>query len=97
MTFNREFFERNPEFGKGENNPMYGLKGELHPRYGKKHSEETKNKLKKPKTEEHKNKLSIAKKNAKKKTCYYCGKTMDPSNYGQYHGDKCKLKNKNYE
>jgi len=71
----------------GKNNPMYG----------KKHSEETKNKLKKPKTEEHKNKLSIAKKNAKKKTCYYCGKTMDPSNYGQYHGDKCKLKNKNYE
>ena len=45
MTFNREFFERNREFGKGENNPMYGLKGELHPRYGKKHSEETKKKI----------------------------------------------------
>jgi group I intron endonuclease len=29
----------------GENNPMYGMKGELSPNWGKKHSEETKKKI----------------------------------------------------
>jgi hypothetical protein len=26
------------------------------------------------------------------KTCPYCNKTMDPGNYAQRHGDKCKMK-----
>jgi hypothetical protein len=37
-------------------------KGENNPFFGKHHSEETKEKLRKPKTEEHKRKLSIAEK-----------------------------------
>jgi hypothetical protein len=34
------------ELRKGKNNPMYGKTGINSPRYGKKHSEETKKKLK---------------------------------------------------
>lgn len=28
-----------------------------------------------------------------KKECPYCHRMLDPGNYKQYHGNKCKLKN----
>ncbi len=43
--------EKNPHYGKkftnnkGKNNPMFGVTGENHPRYGKTHSKETKRKI----------------------------------------------------
>jgi group I intron endonuclease len=80
----------------GKNNPMYDkhhtkeskdkignankgkLKGENHPLYQKHRSEKTKNKIR----------LSIL--NNLKKRCPYCNKIVDVSNYGRWHGDKCK-------
>lgn len=39
-------------------NPLRGKKGKEHPMYGKHHTEEAKEKMRKPKSEEHKNKIS---------------------------------------
>lgn len=66
----------------------------------KKHSEESKRKMSEarkcqkrgPPTEETKNKISESLKKAPKKECPYCGKIMDASNYGRYHGDMCKYR-----
>lgn len=54
--------------------------GEKNGFYGKKHSEEQRQR----KREE---KLS-----SPKKTCYYCNKEVDSMNFGRWHGDKCKYK-----
>jgi len=68
---------------------------------GKKHSEETKLKMSKasegnksrtnlPHTAETKLKMSETAKNKPKIICQYCSKSIDPGNYGKYHGSKCK-------
>lgn len=54
--------------------------GEKNPFFGKRHTEEQRQK----KREE---KLA-----APKKICYYCNKEIDPMNYARWHGDKCKSK-----
>ena len=43
-------------------------------------------------SEEERKRISEGLKNLPKKTCPHCEKTMDPSNYGKYHGDKCKMR-----
>lgn len=54
------------------------LSGEKNPFYGKRHSEESKEKLR------------AALKNRPKIQCPHCSKNLDPANYGKSHGDKCK-------
>lgn len=85
----------------GIRNGMYGVKrvGESNPFYGKKHTEETKNKIRKSRkqqkiihTEETKNKISQSRKNTIKLECPYCGKCCDPGNAKQHHFDNCKNK-----
>lgn len=59
---------RNPMFGNpredlqlkfsGEGNPMFGLTGELSPNFGSKRTEETKDKMRLPKSQDHKDKIS---------------------------------------
>jgi group I intron endonuclease len=71
--------------------------GENHPMYGKKLTEKFKKRLSELKkgfvmSEEQKIKISNARKALSKKKCPYCSKIVDPSNYGRYHGDKCKQK-----
>lgn len=48
--------------------------------YGKKHTEEQRQKKRKEKLTQP------------KKICYYCKKAVDAMNYGRWHGDRCKLK-----
>lgn len=46
------------------------------------------------KTDDMKERSRINTLNRPKKTCPYCGITMDERNYARYHGDKCKRKDK---
>ena len=77
----------------GENNPMYG----------RKHSDETKQKIgiksvgRKPRlgvklSEETKEKCKNAALKRTKKECPHCGRMVVPSNYARWHGDACKMK-----
>lgn len=43
-------------------------------------------------SQESKDMMSHRARNRIKKECPYCGKVLDASNYGKYHGDKCKYK-----
>jgi ribosomal protein S27AE len=69
----------------GKNNPMYGTVspnagkfGEDSPRWGLKHSDDTKAKI------------SESAKNRKKIDCPHCGKSALPGHYGRWHKDgKC--------
>lgn len=54
-------------------------KGEGNSFYGKKHSKETRNKMK----------ISASK--VSKIKCNYCDKEVDPGNFKKYHGENCKL------
>lgn len=73
---------------------LYSLtrSGELNPMYGKNHTEETKHKMRTPKSESHKNKLSILAKSRPKIQCPYCDKIADICNAKRYHFDNCKFK-----
>ena len=78
----------------GENNPMYdkhhsveskkrmslAQKGEKSYWYGRKHTDETKIKMRKPKGLQ------------KRIICPHCGKESNAGNYSRWHGDNCKLK-----
>lgn len=66
------------KYHKENNHPLLGKVGELSPNYGRKNTEST---IKK---------MSESRYLIKKLTCEHCQKTMDPGNYGRYHGDKCK-------
>jgi len=72
----KETIDNKREIFSGEGNPMYG----------KKHSEETLNKISK----------RIRKSKELKFTCEHCGKEADKGNFNRWHGDKCK-KNLNKE
>lgn len=67
---------------KGELNPQYGKYGKDHPKYGHKHSDETKRKQ------------SEALKGKPHKTgkCIVCGKECNVSNLSRWHNDNCKFK-----
>lgn len=71
----------NPELiKKWKSDPRRVKIGEANGFYGKQHSDEQRQK----KREE---KLA-----ASKKMCYYCGKLVDPMNYGRWHDNNCKNK-----
>ena len=65
--------------------------GDKNPFYGKKHSEETILKLKKPKTKEHLEKIGLAIRNKPKVNCIHCNKLVDVSNAKRWHFNNCKL------
>lgn len=73
---------------KGEKNGMYGKTKELNPFYGKKHSKETLEKLRKPKSEEAKKKYKEAKRSISE--CPHCGKVGHTAIMKRWHFDKCK-------
>jgi len=68
--------------------------GSKNPFYGKKHTNETLEKLKKPKSKEHIEKLKIANKSRIKIQCPFCNKKTDNMNAKKWHFDNC-LKNPN--
>jgi len=74
----------------GSGNGMFGRFGKLNPFYGKKHSNETIEKLSKPKTEEHKSKLPYQKLNYTKIQCPHCQKLGQYVNMKRWHFDNCK-------
>lgn len=65
--------------------------GEKNPFFGKKHSIETIEKLKKPKSEETKNKLREIIKNKEKLQCPNCKLFFDERNAKRWHFNNCKL------
>jgi len=83
------------EVTSGENNGMYG----------KTHTLEARNKIKKARKKQinpmfgktHSNESKMKMKNShlnkKKIECPYCLRTFDPGNFSRYHGEKCSLKN----
>ena len=76
--------KRQSEIMKGRYN------GQKNPFYGKKHSEETLIKMRKPKSEEQKSKMSVMVKNRKKVQCLYCNKMVDVMNAKRWHFNNCK-------
>lgn len=66
--------------------------GNCNPFFGKKHSTETLEKLRKPKSKEHIEKLKSILKNKPKVKCPYCSKELDELNAKKWHFDKCKYK-----
>lgn len=54
------------------------MSGDKNPMYGKAHLQETIEKM------------SFRAKNRKRQLCPHCNKNVDSSNYGRWHGDKCK-------
>lgn len=64
--------------------------GKLNPFYGKKHTAETIEKLKKPKSESTKNKLRDANKNRAKVECPNCKLLLDIGNAKRWHFSNCK-------
>jgi len=85
----------------GENSIMYGKKGPLHPKFGKKYtfSAEHRQKLSKVRlgrkyTEEHKQAMRVPKGPQESKTCPHCNKVGGNAML-RWHFDNCKNKNKN--
>jgi len=64
---------------------------ENNPFYGKKHSEITIQKLKKPKSTEHIEKIRERMINTPKVICNYCNKEVDKLNATRWHFDNCKM------
>ena len=97
-----ETCQKMSEAKRGENHPMWGktLSEETKQKMsealaGRTLSEEHKQKISEAQigrihSEETKRKMSETAKNRPKKTCSWCGKMLDPGNYGRYHGDNCK-------
>lgn len=74
----------------GKNSWMYGRTGSLSPRYGKKHTQETIEKLSQPKSQEHKDKLPFNRLNKQTTTCPHCNKTGQYVNMKRWHFDNCR-------
>lgn len=66
--------------------------GEANPFYGKKHSVETIEKMKRPKSLQHIEKIKQRMNSRHKVTCSYCNKEVDELNAKRWHFDNCKLK-----
>lgn len=75
-----EYRQRMSDSTKGSRNGMYG----------KKHSEETKQKMRIPKSKETKQKIRESSLHREKVVCRYCGLKLDKANHNKWHGDKCK-------
>jgi len=99
--------DNNPMFNKKawnkglpkEQQPMFGRCGELSLNFGKKASQETKDKLSKMRkgvilSKEHKEKISKSRMGQKyeRVECPHCDKIIDPGNAKKWHFDNCKLK-----
>jgi hypothetical protein len=83
---------------RGENSPMYGKKGPLHPKFGKKQifTQEHKDKLSKVRkgriySEEHKQAMRVPKGPQELKKCPHCDKEGGNA-MTRWHFDNCKLK-----
>lgn len=103
-SFPAYFGENSPRYGKvscrlsGESNPMFGVKGELHPSFGKKHSDETKEKIRQKAIGRRASEETICKmresKIGKKRQivmCPHCGKEGGVNVMPRFHFDKCKF------
>jgi hypothetical protein len=66
--------------------------GKNNPFFGKNHSIETLEKLRKPKSKEHIEKLRNVLKSKPKVKCPYCSKELDELNAKKWHFDNCKYK-----
>lgn len=66
--------------------------GNNNPFFGKTHSSETLEKLRKPKSKEHIEKLRNIVKNKPKIKCPYCNRELDELNAKKWHFDNCKFK-----
>lgn len=66
--------------------------GNNNPFFGKTHSIETLQKLKKPKSKEHIEKLRDILKNKPKIKCPYCNREMNELNAKKWHFENCKMK-----
>lgn len=66
--------------------------GNNNPFFGKTHSIETLEKLKKPKSKEHIEKIRTIMKNKIKLKCPHCSKEVDTLNANRWHFDNCKMK-----
>ena len=75
-----------------EVNMKKGSPGELNGMYGKHHTAETKEKMKKPKSDEAKENMRIAQQAVPDITCTHCGKIGKTSIMKRWHFDNCKLK-----
>jgi len=69
----------------GKNNPMFGRAGKLAPNYGKKDSEETRDRRR------------TAFLNVDKVKCQYCRREFFPSHLSRWHGENCKFKQQTLE
>lgn len=83
----------------GEGNPNYGNTGEKCIWWGRKHTEETKEKLRlaqlgRVMTEEHKQRMSDQRKGLpkRKKLCPHCNREVAVNTYNRWHGNNCKEK-----
>lgn len=74
---------------RGANNGMYGKIGELNPFYGKQHSEDTKQKMRKPKSKEAIQRYKEAVRPIG--ICPHCGKSGHLAIMKRWHFDKCKF------
>jgi len=94
IKFSEEHKNNMSKSFSGKGNSMYGKYGKNNPNFGSKRTEETKQKMRgRIKSEEELNKIREA--NRKTKKCPYCGKEVNLRNYKRWHGDKCKMRNKN--
>lgn len=59
---------------------------------GEKASKSLKGKKRDEKALENIRKAAKNRKKPEKKMCIYCNKLLDPGNYAQHHGEKCKFK-----
>lgn len=97
-TKTQEQRRRLSEKTRGEKSCMYGKKGVLHPKFGKRYtfSEEHKRKMSEARlgrkcTEEHKASMRVPKGPQKLRTCPYCNKTGGNA-MTRWHFDNCKNK-----
>lgn len=79
---------------RGVNHPFYG-KPELNPFYGKHHSEETLEKLRKPKADT--SNMKFRSNNSTKVSCPHCGKEGQLTNMKRWHFDNCKIQSQSAE
>jgi hypothetical protein len=77
---------------KNQSNLMKGRYiGENNPFYGKRHSETTIEKLRRPKSSEHVEKIRQMMISRPKVTCHHCNKEVDKLNAIRWHFDNCKM------
>lgn len=90
VTYSKEHCQNLSKLRKGTNsgskNPMFGRCGDKHPNYGKKLSEEEKNKLRVPKSESSKNSYKLSMQNR------ILLNQFTPPMLGKFHTDETKKK-----